>query len=167
MSKDSIPIDFELFEKVMVYNALTDSLYLENIIEHVKSDYFKNKNVKSVFESLVQYFNAYDKIPNSTELKTHIIDPEKREALKKVALSFADIDKKYDKEVLLKNTERFLKEKAVLSTVIRTNVEVQSGSINTEKILEDFEEEEIPEAIAEDAEITEEIEVILLNAENL
>ena len=140
MFKDSIPIDFELFEKVMVYNALTDSLYLENIIEHVKSDYFKNKNVKSVFESLVQYFNAYDKIPNSTELKTHIIDPEKREALKKVALSFADIDKKYDKEVLLKNTERFLKEKAVLSTVIRTNVEVQSGSINTEKILEDFEE---------------------------
>jgi len=140
MSKDSIPIDFELFEKVMVYNALTDSLYLENIIEHVKSDYFKNKNIKSVFESLVQYFNAYDKIPNSTEFKTHIVDPEKREALKKVALSFADIDKKYDKEVLLKNTERFLKEKAVLSTVIRTNVEVQSGSINTEKILEDFEE---------------------------
>jgi replicative DNA helicase len=140
MSKDSIPIDFELFEKVMVYNALTDSLYLENIIEHVKTDYFKNKNVKSVFESLVQYFNAYDKIPNSTELKTHITDPEKREALKKVALSFADIDKKYDKEVLLRNTERFLKEKAVLSTVIRTNVEVQSGSINTEKILEDFEE---------------------------
>lgn len=124
----------------MVYNALTDNVYLESIIEHIKPSYFKNKNIQSVFEVLSQYFGAYNKIPNLTELKTHMTDPEKRDALRKVAMSFSDIDKKYDKDVLLKSTERFLKEKAVLSTVIRTNVEVQSGNVNTEKILEDFEQ---------------------------
>jgi len=139
MSHTSIPIDFDLFEKVMVYNAITDPLYLENIIEHIKPSYFKDKNIKIVFESLTNFFNAYSKIPNITELKTHLVDKEKRDALKNVALSFSDIDKTYDKDVLLKNTERFLREKAVLSTVIRTNVEVQSGNINTTKILEDFE----------------------------
>jgi replicative DNA helicase len=136
----AIPINFDLLEKVIVFNALTDSVYLENIIEHVRPSYFKNEDIRCVFEILSQYFGAYNKIPNNTELKTHITDPEKRDSLRKVALSFSDIDKNYDKEVLLKNTERFLKEKAVLHTVTRTHVEVQSGSINTEKILEDFEE---------------------------
>jgi replicative DNA helicase len=56
-----------------------------------------------------------------------------------VANSFKDIDKHYDKEVLLKNTERFIKEKAVLETVVRTNVDTQSGIIDTQKILADFE----------------------------
>ncbi len=136
----AIPINFDLLEKVIVYNALTDSVYLENIIEHIRPSYFKNQDIKCVFEVLSQYFGAYNKIPNNTELKTHITDPEKRDSLRKVALSFSDIDKNYDREVLLKNTERFLKEKAVLHTVSRTHVEVQSGNVNTEKILEDFEE---------------------------
>jgi len=141
MSKNSIPIDFDLLEKVIIFNALSDSLYLENIIEHISPSYFKDKHIKNVIESLLQFFNAFNKIPkNITEFKTHITDPEKRDSLKQVAQSVSDIDKNYDREILLKNTERFLREKAVLSTVIRTNVEVQSGSINTEKILEDFDQ---------------------------
>jgi len=136
----AIPINFDLLEKVIVYNAITDSVYLENIIEHIRPSYFKNDDIRCVFEILSQYFSTYNKIPNNTELKTHITDIEKRNSLKKVLLSFSEIDKTYDKEVLLKNTERFLKEKAVLHTVTRTHVEVQAGSINTEKILEDFEE---------------------------
>jgi replicative DNA helicase len=139
MLKESLPLDYQLFEKIMIYNALMDSIYLESIIEYAKPSYFSDKNIKTVFEALFQYHSIYNKVPNLTELKIHLVEPEKRQALKAVALSFSDIDKQYDKNVLLKNTERFLKEKAVYNTVLKTSVEVQSGNFNTTKILEDFE----------------------------
>lgn len=137
--KSSLPIDLALFEKLIIYNALVDPCYLECIIEHSKPSYFEDKNIRSVFESLSEYYSAYNKIPNITELKVHMVDNDKRNALKQVALGFDSIDKNYDKDVLLKNTERFFKEKAVFSTVMKTSIDVQSGEINTAKILEDFE----------------------------
>ena len=139
MVKSSLPLDIQIFEKIMIYNALTDHVYLESIIEHIKPSYFSDKNIKTVFEALYQYFSAYGKIPNITELKSHLIEPEKKQSLKAVALDFANIDKTYDKEVLLINTENFLKEKAVFNTVIKTSVDVQSGTINAAQILADFE----------------------------
>lgn len=123
----------------MIYNSLVDPIYLESIIEHAKPSYFDNKNIRTVFESLANFYSTYNKIPNITELKVHLIEADKRQALKEVALSFADIDKNYDKEVLLLNTEKFLKEKAVYNTVLKTSVDVQSGTINSSQILEDFE----------------------------
>jgi len=135
----TLPIDSSLFEKIVIYNSLMDPIYLESIIEHAKPTYFQDKNIRSVFESLASYYTTYNRVPNVTELKVHLIEPEKRDALRNVALSFSDIDKNYDKEVLLKNTEKFLREKAVLSTVIKTSVDVQSGAIDSTKILEDFE----------------------------
>lgn len=137
---NNLPLDTQLFEKVMVYNALLDPLYLESIVEYAKPSYFSNKDIRSVFESLSQYYTTFKKVPNVTELKVHLVEPEKRQALKNVALSFSDIDKKYDKDVLLLNTEKFLKEKAVLNTVIKTSVDVNSGAIDSSKILKDFEE---------------------------
>jgi replicative DNA helicase len=138
--KSSLPIDLALFEKLIIYNALIDPIYLESIIEHAKPSFFEDKNIRSVFESLSEYYANYHKIPNITELKVHMVDAEKRNALKQVALGFDSIDKSYDKEVLLKNSERFFREKAVYSTVLKTNIDVQSGEINTAKILQDFEE---------------------------
>lgn len=138
--KSSLPIDLGLFEKLIIYNALMDPIYLESIIEHAKPSYFEDKNIRSVFESLSEYYSVYHKVPNITELKVHMVDNEKRNALKQVALGFEHIDKTYDKDVLLKNSERFFREKAVYSTVLKTTIEVQSGEINTAKILEDFEE---------------------------
>ena len=139
MVKPVLPMDLRLFEKMVIYNALVDPIYLESIIEYAKPSYFQDKNIKLVFEALSQYHAAHNKIPNITELKVHLIEPERRDALRNVALSFADIDKTYDKDILLKNTERFLKEKAVYKTVLNTSVDVQSGKIDTTQILENFE----------------------------
>ena len=135
----TLPLNLDLFEKMVIYNALVDPIYLESIIEHARPSYFKNKDIKTVFEVLIQYYSSYNKVPNTTELKVHLIEQEKQQALKNVVHSFSDMDKTYDRDVLLKNTEKFLKEKAVLNTVIKTSVDVQSGEIDSAKILEDFE----------------------------
>jgi replicative DNA helicase len=136
---NNLPLDNQLFEKLVIYNSLMDVSYLESIIEYAKPSYFNNKDIRTVFESLFQYYSTFGKVPNVTELKVHMVEPERRDALRKVALSFSEIDKTYDKDILLKNTERFLKEKAVLNTVVKTSVDVNSGDINSSKILEDFE----------------------------
>lgn len=137
--KSNLSVDLNLLEKLIIYNALFDSLYLESIIEHAKPSYFENKNIRAIFESLALYYSNYNKIPNITELKLHLTDPNKRQSLKEVLLSFQDIDKTYDKDVLLQNTERFFREKAVYNTVLKTTIDVQAGLIDTSKILEEFE----------------------------
>lgn len=135
----NLPLDLELFESVLLYNALTDQSYLETIIHYAKPSFFKNKDLRCVFESVVSYYVEHKKVPNITELKTHIVDQDKRNSLKETILSFKNIDKKYDKDVLLKNTERFIKEKSVLNTVLKTSLDIQTGTIDASKILKDFE----------------------------
>lgn len=134
-----LPLDLELFEKVLIYNALFDQTYLESIIDYAKPSFFKDKNIRIIFENLYSFYKEYGKVPNVTELKTHLVDQDKRDALKNIILSFQNIDKKYDKEVLLKITERFLREKSVLSSILKTNLDIQSGQIDTSKILKEFE----------------------------
>jgi len=138
--KSALSMDLLLFEKLIIYNALMDPLYLESIIEIAKPSFFEDKNIRAVFESLSEFYSHYSKIPNITELKVHMVDLEKRTSLKNVILSFENIDKTYDKEILLKNSERFFREKAVYSLVLKTSVDVQSGQIDTSKILQDFEQ---------------------------
>lgn len=135
----TLPLDLELFEKVLIYNALFDQSYLESIISYVRPSYFKDKNIRNVFESLHSYYSEHKTVPNITELKTHLVEQDKRDALKATILSFQNIDKSYNKDFLLKNTERFLKEKAVLNCVLKTSLDVQSGEIDTSKILKEFE----------------------------
>ena len=67
MVKPVLPMDLRLFEKMVIYNALVDPIYLESIIEYAKPSYFQDKNIKLVFEALSQYHAAHNKIPNITE----------------------------------------------------------------------------------------------------
>jgi replicative DNA helicase len=138
MSK-AIEFDYDLFEKVIVYNCFMDSSYFETIYEHLNSSFFSNEKNKTVINILCDFYRNNKKIPNSTELKLNVLDENKRKDLKDVLTGFKDIEKKYNKELLLQNTEKFLKEKAVFNTVLKTSLNIQSGDINTSDILKSFE----------------------------
>ena len=140
MSRDPLPLDLEEYEKIVIYNSIVDQSYLETIYEFVKPSYFKNKDIKTVFNIIQAYYDENKKVPNITEIKAHLIKEEDKQSLKNVILSFNSIDKEYDKTILLKNTERFLREKAVMNTVMSTSIDVQSGEIDSTKILKKFEE---------------------------
>jgi replicative DNA helicase len=137
--KEILSFDKKLFEKVFIYNCLVDSVYLETVIEHTKPSFFTDQKIKSVFSLLQSYFLKYKKVPNLTELKIHIDDEDLRDDLKDVILSFKTLDKKYDKDVLITITEKFLKEKTVFQIVQKTSIDIQSGNFDTSKILKDFE----------------------------
>jgi replicative DNA helicase len=135
----NVDFDYELLEKVIIYSFLTDANYFETVYEYINPSFFVKENHKTVIKVLTEYYRNHQKFPNTTELKLNFTSPDDRRALKEVLLSFSDIDKRYDKEILLKNTERFFKEKAVHNTVINTYVNIQSGDINSSEILKSFE----------------------------
>jgi len=140
MADKIIPLDHDEYEKIVMYNSLFDISYLETIIEHVKPSFFKDKDTRTIFTVVNSYYNEFQKTPNVTEIKAHLPSEEEKQALKRVILSFNNIDQQYDKEVLLKNTERWLREKAILNTYFNTSVEVQSGDIDSTNLLKKFEE---------------------------
>jgi replicative DNA helicase len=139
MQPKALSFDKKLFEKVFIYICLKDPFYLETVIDHTKPSFFENENIKTVYGVIHSYFCSHRKVPNATELNLHITDNDTRNSLRDVLLSFKDIDKTYDKDVLLNITEKFLKEKTVFQTVQKTSVEIQSGDFDTSKIFKEFE----------------------------
>jgi replicative DNA helicase len=139
MVNSQLPLDLSEFEKILIYNCLMDQSYLETIFEHTKPSFFKNKDIKVVFEVLHSFYEEFGKVPNVTELKAHLVEDEQKQALRNVVTSFNNIYKSYDKDILIKNSERFLKERAVVNTVLSTSIDVQSGEINSTEILSKFE----------------------------
>lgn len=139
MTIKSLPLDLDFFEKLIIYNSLTDQSYLETIIEYTNPSFFKEKRHITVFSLIKNFYNENSILPNLTELKAYLTTQEQKEHFKEVILSFNFIDKNYNKDLLLKNTERFLKEKAVFSTVVDTSLNIQNGNIDTTNILKNFE----------------------------
>jgi len=139
MLEKNLPLDLDYFEKIVMYNALFDQSYLETILDYVNPIYFKDKNINMIFTILKNFYIENKHTPNTTELIAHLSNQEQKDALRHTILSFNSIDKVYNKELLLKNTERFLREKAVLSTHLETSLDLNSGNIDATKILKKFE----------------------------
>lgn len=130
-------IDHDYFENVLVYKALTDELYLASIIDYVKPIFFKDKDIKSIFEIIKEFFIRRNTSPTTTEIKAHLTTTELKESFKRTVEKFKDIDKNINSDELYENTEIFLKEKAVYHTMLEV---VEKPDMDTAKILEKFEE---------------------------
>lgn len=134
---DRLNLDF--FEKVIVYKSLTDEQYLSQIISFIKPEYFKNKDVHNVFRIIGSFFERRNSVPNITELKSLITETEDRKALKNVLVTCKELDKKYNYEELIYNTEKFIKEKAIYNTMMSVAEDVSNGKVDTSYILREFE----------------------------
>jgi replicative DNA helicase len=139
MSDKNLQLDLDYFEKIIIYNALFDQSYLETILDHVNPSFFKDKKIKDIFTLLKNFYLEHKVVPNHTELKAYLITPDQKNSFKELVLSFNSIDKNYNKDLLLKNTERFLREKAVIHAVAETSVESASGMVDSTKVLKKFE----------------------------
>lgn len=133
------PIDWDLFEQVIVYNALTNETYLASIVDAVQPIFFNNKNIKVIFDNIAAFYTARGCIPNTTEIKMRLTTNEQKTAFKNVISQFANIDKTYNHDDLIKNTERFFRERAVYHAVLKTATDHSSNQIDITKTYETFE----------------------------
>lgn len=132
-------LDLDYFENIVIYKSLTDSTYLSSVVDYIKPEYFKTKNIASVFGIITEFYNKRQKLPTLTEIKQYLNTDDLRESFKSIVNSFALIDKNLDKDELYENTERFLKEKAVYHTMLSIAEDVSKGNVDTSIALDKFE----------------------------
>lgn len=132
-------LNLDQYERIICYNSLFDSTYLATIIDHVQPQYFKDKNIATVFTIISAFYNKREKLPTLTEVRTYLNTDELRNSFKTLIQSLQDIDKNLDKDELYENTERFLKEKSVYNTMMSIAEDIAKGNVDTSKALDKFE----------------------------
>jgi replicative DNA helicase len=135
----SMNLDLDWMEKVVTYKSLVDEEYLLTIIDHVKPEYFNDKNLHVVFDIICTFYNKRKCLPTTTEIKSYLDTDEKKQSFKSALSSIASVDKSLNRDELYDNTERFLKERGIYQTMLSVAKEVGSGNIDTSKILDQFE----------------------------
>jgi replicative DNA helicase len=132
-------LDLDWMEKVVTYKSLVDEEYLLTIIDHVKPEYFTDKNLQVVFDVVCNFYNKRKALPTNSEIRAYLDTDEKRESFKKALSIISSIDKNLNRDELYDNTERFLKERGIYQTMMSVAKDVGSGNIDTSKILDQFE----------------------------
>ena len=132
-------LDLDYFERIICFKALVDSTYLSSIVDHVKPTFFKDKSISNIFSIISEFYDKRNKLPTLTEVKAYLTTDEVRESFKGLVESFKDIDKNIDKDELYCNTERFLKEKAVYTSMLDVASDIAKGNIDTSQILDKIE----------------------------
>ena len=132
-------LDLDYFENVLMYNALTDSGYLSTIADVVQPEFFKSKDIASVFTIIKEFSEKRNVLPTPTEIKQYLVTDELKDSFRSLVSSFKDIDKQINKDELIENTEQFLKEKAVYHTMLKAAEDISSGNVDTSVILDKFE----------------------------
>jgi replicative DNA helicase len=133
-------IDWDFFENVIAYNSLKDETYLSSIIDVAKPGYFKNNDIKIVFEILTGFFAKRNTIPTNSEIKAYLSSDREKSALKNVLRSFQNLDKKFNPEELYENTERFLKERAVYTALMETVDECSKDELDIGETYDRFDD---------------------------
>jgi replicative DNA helicase len=135
----SSKLDLDYYENIILFNSLLSQEYLSSIIEYADPAYFNDSNIKTVFKAITSFFNERGLCPSVTELKARLTTDEERKAFNEVAVKFKELDTKFNKEELLNNTERFLKERCLYKTIVDTAEKYAQGKADPADTLRDFE----------------------------
>lgn len=110
-------VDSNFLEQSILFQSLKSEYFLGAIIEHVDVDYFSNKDVKTIFKLVLDFNKEYDKYPNKTEIKTIIRSDTALKSFKTVLKEFKELDTDVDIDVLLKQSEEYFREKAIIKAI--------------------------------------------------
>jgi replicative DNA helicase len=141
MSKVQTPnkLDLDFFETILLYNALGDSEYLSSVISYIEPSFFTDKNIGRVVGSISQFFNERGTIPTLTEIKARLTSEEDKKALANVKAKLSTLQGPFNKDELISNTEKFLKERFIYKTILNVADKFSDQSFSIEETLVDFE----------------------------
>lgn len=134
-----IGIDDQLFEHVLIYNCMTDERYLASVVDYLKPDHIKDAYIKQTYSLLTEFYNEHSELPTSTEIKTRCDSDTLRQAVRTVVGYIKNLDKNFNKDELYKNTEQFIKERAVYNTLMEVIDQGSSSGLEPSQLLSKFE----------------------------
>lgn len=134
-------VNFDYYEFVIAYNIATNETYASAVCDIIEPRYFNNPHLKIYLDIILPFFRTRSRLPNHTEILSYLNNNLQKKALKEVLTRFKRMDKKYDEQELLENTEQFLKERAVYYAILDTteNFSKENTILNTDKVLDLFE----------------------------
>jgi len=132
-------LDLDFFETVIAFKSLTDETYLASIVDHIKPVFFKNKDIKSIFTIIRDFYESRNACPTLTEIKSYLTTEELKTSFKNTVNLFNNLDKNFNNDELSFNTEKFIKEKSVYHTMMDVIEDIDKNSVDTSKILAKFE----------------------------
>lgn len=136
---ESSKLDLDFFENILLYNALVDSEYLSSIINYIDSSYFTDKNIGKVVTRLINFFNERGSVPTITELKARMISEDDKNSLSEIKSKLSLIKGPFNKEELIQNTEKFLKERHIYKAIVDVAEKFSDQTFSIEETLVDFE----------------------------
>lgn len=132
-------LDLDYFENILLFNALTDQEYLSSIIGYVDLSFFSDKSIGKVMGRLKDFFIERGSVPSISEIKARLTSEEDKKALAEVKPKLAQIEGPFNKDELIENTEKFLKERHVYKTILNVAENFSNQSVKIEEVLVDFE----------------------------
>lgn len=139
MQKESKTLDLDFYENIILLNALTSQDYLATIIEHLNVELFNDKNIKNVFKAVISFFQERGSVPTATEIKSRLISDTERQSFSDVLVKLKQLDKKFEKQELINNTERFLRERSLQRAIIVAAEKFTKGGVEIGEVLAEFE----------------------------
>lgn len=136
-------IDHNYYEQVVIYKMLTDDAYLATIVDHVKPEFFNIDCISGIVTIIKDFYENRGKCPTLTEIKSYLQTDESRDKFREVVDRIKQVaDSNLDTQELYDNTEIFLREKAVFTTILSVAQECskESESVDTSELLTKFED---------------------------
>lgn len=135
----TLKLDLDYFERIILFNSLTDKNYLSSIAPHFNISLFSDKDIGIVLQKTITFFEERGDLPSISELKAKILDEQDKKALEGIKSKLSQLDTKYNLEELAINTEQFFKERYVYNIVLDIAENYSSQQYTIEKVLTDFE----------------------------
>jgi replicative DNA helicase len=132
-------LDLDFFESILLLNVLTDREYLSSIIGYVDPTFFNDRNIGKVISKIGEFFTERGSVPTITEIKARLTSDEDKKALSEVKQKLSQLENNFNKDELIQNTEKFLKERFVYKTILNVAEKFSDQSFNLEEVLADFE----------------------------
>ena len=138
-AQPSTKLDLDFFESILLFNALTDQEYLSSIISYVEPSFFNDKSIGRVIDGISKFFTERGTVPTVTEIKARLTSEEDKKALADVKPKLAQLEGPFNKDELIQNTEKFLKERFVYKTILNVAEKFSDQTVSIEEVLVDFE----------------------------
>jgi replicative DNA helicase len=138
-TEEPAKLDLDFYENVILLNCLVNQEYLASVIEHITPALFNDKKISTIIKSVVTFFNERGLPPTLTEIKAKLTTDTEKQAYNEIAVKLKQLDIKYNKDELIANTERFLKERNLCNTIIETSEKYSQGKIDIQDTLIQFE----------------------------
>ena len=139
-ASSKLKLSDDYFETIILFKTLTDEIYLASIVEHLKPEYFKDKNKQQIIQIICEFYKKRNTIPTVPEIKSYLTSADLKRSFKIIVEEFADFKSPLNQEELYQNTEQFLKEKAVYATLLNSAEEISKDKADVSKILQEMEE---------------------------